>query len=102
MQSAHPGLRRGCGAAFEVTRDGRPRLVVVQEVDRRCRELDVATVVGDARQAVAERHELQLDEVQLLEHGSIPKTSSGKVRRQACRQGYEGGTLRRWKRRRQT
>ncbi|MFO0843084.1 MAG: fatty acyl-AMP ligase [Gemmataceae bacterium] len=97
VQAVHPKLRRGCGAAFEVVRDGRPQLVAVQEVERRCRDLDVERLVGDARQAVAERHEVQLHDLQLLEYGSIPKTSSGKVRRHACRQGYEAGSLRRWK-----
>src|SRR5262249_55669142 len=97
VQAVHPKLRRGCGAAFEVVREGRPRLVVVQEVERRCRELDVARLVGDVRQAVAERHDVQVHDLWLLEYGSIPKTPSGKVRRHSCRRGYESGSLRRWK-----
>jgi acyl-CoA synthetase (AMP-forming)/AMP-acid ligase II len=97
VQSVHSGLRPDCGAAFEVVRDGRPRLIVVQEVDRRCRSLDVAQVIGDIREAVAARHELQVSDVRLLAFGSIPKTSSGKVQRHLCRAGYEGETLRPWK-----
>lgn len=97
VQSVHPGLRPGCGAAFEVSADGRPRLVVVQEVERRCRQLDVPRLLGDARQAVAERHGLQLHDLRLLPAGTIPKTSSGKVRRHGCRQAYEAGGLRDWK-----
>jgi acyl-CoA synthetase (AMP-forming)/AMP-acid ligase II len=100
VQAAHPDLRPGCGAAFEVTRDRQARLVVVQEVDRRCREADAMKLVGDIRQAVAERHELQVYDVVLLEYGSILKTSSGKVRRSSCRSGYENGELRTWKGRR--
>ena len=69
----------------------------MQEVDRRHRKLDAARVLGDIRQAVAERHELQLHDVVLLEPGTIPKTSSGKVRRYACRAGYESGGLIAWK-----
>src|SRR5262249_48406450 len=97
VQSVHPGLRAGCGAAFETWEDGKPLLVVVQEVERRGRGLDAARLVGDVREAVAERHELHVHDVQLLESGSIPKTSSGKVQRHLCRLGYEQGTLRRWK-----
>ena len=97
VQAVHPSLRPGCGAAFEVDRQGTPRLVVVQEVDRRCRSLDLPQVIGDVRQAVAERHDLGVYDVRLLEYGSIPKTSSGKVQRHLCRAGYEGGTLRPWK-----
>jgi acyl-CoA synthetase (AMP-forming)/AMP-acid ligase II len=97
VQAAHPGLRPGCGAAFEVAREGQTRLVVVQEVDRRFRQADAAQAIGDIRQAVAERHELQVYDVVLLEYGSIPKTSSGKVRRASCRADYESGGLRAWK-----
>jgi acyl-CoA synthetase (AMP-forming)/AMP-acid ligase II len=97
VQAVHPALRAGCGAAFETGPDGEPRLVVVQEVDRRCRDVDLTRLLGDIRQAVAERHELQVHDVQFLEPGGLPKTSSGKVQRHACRAGYERGTLRRWR-----
>jgi acyl-CoA synthetase (AMP-forming)/AMP-acid ligase II len=40
------------------------------------------------RQAVAEEHELRVDHVWLLDPGSIPKTSSGKIQRHACRAGF--------------
>jgi acyl-CoA synthetase (AMP-forming)/AMP-acid ligase II len=96
VQSAHASLRPGCGAAFEVVRGGEARLVITQEVGR-VRGLDAARLAGDIRQAVAERHELQAYDVVLLEPGSIPKTSSGKVRRASCRAAYESGGLRTWK-----
>ena len=97
VQQVHPSLRPGCGAAFETEQDGQARLVIVQEVDRRGRGLDANQLAGDIRQAVAERHELQVHDVQFLEPGSLPKTSSGKVQRHACRAGYERATLRRWR-----
>jgi acyl-CoA synthetase (AMP-forming)/AMP-acid ligase II len=97
VQSVHPGLRTRCGAAFETGQADQTRLVVVQEGDRQLRGVDLAQLLGDIRQAVAQRHELQLHDVQLLEPGSLPKTSSGKIQRQACRAGYEGGTLRLWR-----
>lgn len=97
VQAVHPALRRGCGAAFEETRDGRPGVVVVQEIDpRHARGLDTRRLGADVRQAVAERHELLVHDVRFLEYGGVPKTSSGKVRRHACRAGYAGGTLREW------
>jgi acyl-CoA synthetase (AMP-forming)/AMP-acid ligase II len=40
------------------------------------------------RQAVAEEHGLQAYAILLLRAGSIPKTSSGKVQRHACRAAY--------------
>jgi acyl-CoA synthetase (AMP-forming)/AMP-acid ligase II len=97
VQSLHPALRAGCGAAFDVDGNGTPHLVIVQEVDRRARGLDVRELLGDIRQAVAERHELTVRDVQFLAAGSLPRTTSGKVQRHTCRAGYERGTLRRWR-----
>jgi acyl-CoA synthetase (AMP-forming)/AMP-acid ligase II len=97
VQKVHAALRTGCGAAFETGQAGQPRLVIVQEVNRRSRDVDPAQLLGDIRQAVAERHDLQVYDVQFLEPGSLPKTSSGKIQRQACRLGYERGSLRRWR-----
>lgn len=98
VESLHPALRRGCGAAFEVNKDGQPMLVIVQEVERHSGGLDVARLLGDVRQAVGDRHELHVHDLVLLEMGSIPKTSSGKVQRHRCRLDYQQGTLRLWKR----
>jgi acyl-CoA synthetase (AMP-forming)/AMP-acid ligase II len=97
VQAVHPGLRPGCGAVFEETRDGRPGVVVVQELDRRHRGVDVRRLMADIRQAVSERHDLQVHDVRLVEPGGVPKTSSGKVRRQACRAAYASDQLRVWK-----
>ena len=96
VQASNAAFRSGRGAAFEVTRDGQARLVIVQEVERRFRAASAAQLTGDIRQAVAERHELQVYEVVLVEAGSVPKTSSGKVRRTSCRAAYERGALRIW------
>jgi acyl-CoA synthetase (AMP-forming)/AMP-acid ligase II len=97
VQEVNPGLRAGCGAAFEAYKDGESLLVVVQEVERRCRHLDVARLIGDVRLAVAERHGLHVHDLRLLDYGSLPKTSSGKVQRHLCRLGYEQESLKAWK-----
>ncbi|HTK74403.1 MAG TPA: SDR family NAD(P)-dependent oxidoreductase, partial [Gemmataceae bacterium] len=93
VERCHPALRPSCGAAFTVDRDGEERLAVVSEVRRDSRDVSAEVVAGAVRQAVAEEHEVQVDVVVLLRPGSIPKTSSGKVQRHACRAGYFDGTL---------
>ena len=95
-EESHEALRPGCSAAFAVDDD--ERLVVALEVERRAmaatRGAAAAETVADAvRQAVAEAHEVQIHEVVLLRFGAIPKTSSGKIQRHACRDAYLGGTL---------
>ena len=42
---------------------------------------------------MAAEHELALDAIVLIKAGSVPKTSSGKIQRHACRDGYLAGTL---------
>lgn len=90
----HPALHLDAGAAFAVDIAGEERLVVVQEVARQyLRHLDVGEVVAAIRQAVAEEHELPVYAVALLKTGTIPKTSSGKIMRHACRAGFLNGEL---------
>ncbi len=92
VQQCHNRVRPDSGAAFTVERDGREQLVVVQEVDRRNHgELD--EVFGAIRRAVSAEHEMTVDAIVLVKAGSIPKTSSGKIQRHACRQAYVAGTL---------
>ncbi len=45
------------------------------------------------RSAIAIRHELEVYAVVLVKAGSVPKTSSGKTRRAACREQYLRGEL---------
>jgi len=93
VEQSHPALRAGYGAAFSVDIEGSERLVVVQEVERHYRNLDVEQVVGAIRQAVAEYHELEVYAISLLKTGSILKTSSGKIQRHGCRAGFLDGSL---------
>ncbi len=95
VQASHPTLRPGCGAAFSVEAGGDERLVVVQEVVQRAPDgLEWREVIAAIRAAVASNHELQAYGVVLLETGSIHKTSSGKIQRRACRQGFLDEALR--------
>ncbi|BAZ09586.1 AMP-dependent synthetase and ligase [Calothrix sp. NIES-4071] len=94
VQQSHPALRPDCGAAFAVEVDSEERLVVVQEVHRNyLRQLNVDEVIGAICQAVSQQHELQVYAVLLLKTASILKTSSGKIQRHACKNGFLAGSL---------
>jgi acyl-CoA synthetase (AMP-forming)/AMP-acid ligase II/acyl carrier protein len=94
VQKSHSALRPHCGAAFSVEVEGVERLVIVQEVERSyLRQLNVDQVVKAIRQAVSEQHQLQVYAVVLLKTASIPKTSSGKIQRHACRVDFLNGSL---------
>jgi len=92
-------LRSGFVAAFAVpARDGATgsaeQLVVVAERASGQGKADPEPVVAAVRAALGQRHGLSAREVLLVPGGSIPRTSSGKIARRACRQQYLDGTLR--------
>ncbi len=89
----HPALAEEMGAAFSVSFDGQEKLVIVNEVTRRHRRADVEAVAAAVRRAVALEHQLQIHALVLIKPLSIPRTSSGKIIRHACKQGYLDGSL---------
>ncbi|MEC4812783.1 MAG: fatty acyl-AMP ligase [Scytonema sp. PMC 1069.18] len=94
VEQSHPALRAGCGAAFAIEVDGQERLAIAQEVERQyIRKLNVDEIVKSICQAVSQNHELQVYAVLLLKTTSIPKTSSGKIQRHACRRGFLTNSL---------
>jgi acyl-CoA synthetase (AMP-forming)/AMP-acid ligase II len=115
VEHSHPALRPSCCAAFSVDGAGEEQLIIVAEVEsgyqraisnlpygeahahpNRRLPLDVGAVVRAIRRAVAEAHDVRVHTVVLLRAGRIPKTTSGKVQRHACRVGFLKGTLERF------
>ncbi|MDR1478661.1 MAG: aminotransferase class I/II-fold pyridoxal phosphate-dependent enzyme [Planctomycetaceae bacterium] len=87
-------LRPLGGAAFMVndvpqnaTSRSVERLVIVQEVERKFKG-DAMPIYEAIRRAVALEHEITVEAIVLVKSGSIPKTSSGKIQRHACRHGF--------------
>ncbi len=91
-ERSHPALRPGAGAAFTVLVGAEERLVVVQEIERR-REAEAEAAADALRRAVALEHDLNPYDVLVVRAGTVPKTTSGKVQRRACRDLYETGAL---------
>ena len=91
-ERSHAALRLGGAAAFSIDVDGEERLVVVNEIAPR-QSPDFNAVIDSIRQAIAEDHDVQAYAIALVEFGSIPKTSSGKVQRRACRAMFLEGSL---------
>lgn len=88
VEKSHFALRLGCCAVVSIDLEGRERLVVAAELERCHQNVDRSEIVKAIRQAVAEQHELRVDHIWLLDPGGIPKTSSGKIQRHACRAGF--------------
>jgi len=89
VEEAHPALRRSGGAAFSIDIDGQEQLVIVQEVDRAYSDdVDMQRIFQSIRASVLRQHELHTYAIALIKHNTIPKTSSGKIQRRACRQQF--------------
>jgi acyl transferase domain-containing protein/acyl-CoA synthetase (AMP-forming)/AMP-acid ligase II len=95
VQETHSGLMKGRGAVFSVTPETGPeQLIIAQEVDReKITEADIEEVIRAIRTAITADHEIQPHVVLLLDPLRIPTTSSGKIRRGACRQKFIDGQL---------
>jgi acyl-CoA synthetase (AMP-forming)/AMP-acid ligase II len=90
---SHPALRPGCCAAFCVDGgvDGEQPVLVCEVALDAAGEAEKITDL--IRSAIAEDHGLSVHDVVLVQPGTIPKTSSGKIQRRATRTAYLDGTL---------
>ena len=93
-EESHPALRSNCGAAFSIAKNGKEKLVIVQEVERsHLRHLNVDEVVAAIVLKIAQEHIAEVYALVLLKTGSIPKTSSGKIQRSLCKAKFLEGSL---------
>jgi 1-acyl-sn-glycerol-3-phosphate acyltransferase len=88
------GIRKGCIVAFGLKDEasGTEKLIVVAE-SREREASRRAAIVAAVTDQVSEGLGLPPDRVELIPPGSIPKTSSGKLRREETKQLYLAGKL---------
>jgi 1-acyl-sn-glycerol-3-phosphate acyltransferase len=88
------GIRKGCVVAFGLkdTVNGTEKLVIVAE-SRASDSASRAAIAAAINEQVSQGLGLPPDRVELIPPGSIPKTSSGKLRRDETKQLYLAGTL---------
>ena len=87
-------VRKGRSAAFAVEVDGREGIGVAAEISRGLQKLIPPQALIEAiRIAVSEAFGESPSSIVLLNPGALPKTSSGKVQRSACQQGWLAGSL---------
>ncbi len=82
-----PGVRQGCSAAFAVAGDRDEESIVVQvEIDGRAPQREALR--RRVSRAIAVREGLRPDEVVLADPNTVPRTTSGKIRRLAARDAW--------------
>ncbi|HMY16702.1 MAG TPA: amino acid adenylation domain-containing protein, partial [Polyangium sp.] len=92
VEGAHRLVRAGCCAAFSLEVEAEERLGIAAEIQA-VDGAEIDTVVAAIRHAVLEEFGVYAHAVVLLAPRSIPKTSSGKIQRSACREAFLSGTL---------
>jgi fatty-acyl-CoA synthase len=102
---ASPTVRRGYVTAFAVPANELPgsdasdtdrtsqRLVIIAERAAGSSRADPQPAIDAIRAAVSHRHGLSASDVRFLPAGAIPRTTSGKLARRACRAQYLSGVL---------
>jgi len=122
IEDAHPWLAPGRCAAFPIQEAGHERLGVAVEIARehwqhivdargssprplwkrltgldsqrsRPSETKENEIVEAIRASVSQEHGIHAGAIAILPPGALPRTSSGKVQRHACRADYESGRL---------
>jgi len=94
-EASHEALGERGAAAFSFVREGTERVVVVAELRRAWlrQHEEWPQVVSAVRTAISMAHGLVVDEVVLIRPTTLPRTSSGKVRRAQCRSDYLAALL---------
>ena len=93
VQSVDPVVRAGYGAAFSIDGEDAERLVIAQEIDRQVPHDQLDALAARIKQAVADQHTLAIHDLLFLKTGSLPRTSSGKIQRQAAKHAFLDGAL---------
>ena len=92
VSACHPAFSANGAAAFSVPgSDGEEQLVVFQELSREQRHAPPGELAQAIERAIFEDFGLPVRAVALLGPRRLPRTSSGKVRRSACRAAYLQG-----------
>lgn len=96
ITDAEPGIRTGRIAAFSEMdeRLGREKLVIVAEPQRKFVDpASHAPLIASMQEAVRDAADCGIDQIVLVEAGTIPMTTSGKIARQGARKQLAAGTL---------
>ncbi len=110
VEETNSWIRPSCVASFSVNIQGEEKMIVLAEVERRYwsskrsaaksngnstpeKIIQVKDLTQLIRREISRNHDLQVHTTLLLKPGSLPKTSSGKIQRHACRTEFLANTL---------
>ena len=86
VEESHSAIRKTCTAAFSIEVNGEEKLAMVAELRRSIIPHDTEKIMDDMVSAISREFEIQPARIALVRIGSLPKTSSGKLMRNAAKQ----------------
>ena len=87
----HEAFQSGLSAAFAVNTDAEPQLVVLLETPNRA--LDFELLCHAIRETIVGEYDVSPGKIIFVRSGTLPRTSSGKIRRQECKARFLSGDL---------
>jgi len=108
VQEVSSWIRPSCVASFSIDLQGEEKLIVLAEVERKYWSSNRTSKSSDngssalisvkdlsqlIKREISKNHDLQAHTILLLKPGSLPKTSSGKIQRHACRTEFLSNSL---------
>jgi len=98
VSEASPAIRTGYVAAFSVPAEAissgsgsGEQVVVVAERAAGAGRAELGPIAETVRAAISRHHQIRVADVRLVAAGTIPRTTSGKLARSACRAEYLAG-----------
>ena len=85
VEKSHPMIRLGCAAAFSIMRDDSEGLAIVAELKQPMSRLMYEEISNEIYKNIMLYHGVAADTIALLPPKTIPKTTSGKLRRNDTR-----------------
>jgi acyl carrier protein len=93
-ESKNSFIRKNSVAAFSVDRDHKEQLVIVVEINKKMlADFDAQKLGSEINSAVYSNNALSAHEIIFITSGNLPKTTSGKIQRQTCKNMYLANEL---------
>lgn len=81
VETCHPAIRQGSCAAVSIAGTHQEELAVVVEINKNCPESELDAIISAIKQIILQDHSLSVHQIALINERSLPKTTSGKIRR---------------------
>ena len=89
VEKSHSALAPNAGAAFSFEDNDEEKLVVVHSVRRsHIKNIDPSPIFESIRKAISSEFSMKVHSIELLMPTSVPRTTSGKIQRRACKRAY--------------